>query len=103
MGDMMDFVQISMEFFKEEIQNNNKLEVKLPPLEFGLQTVESVLKYPGKVLVQNDLIFISDSGNHRIIIGNLHGNIQYVIGDGIRGHADGAFGAARFNSPQGLA
>ena len=72
---MIDFVQIAMEFFKEEIQNN-KLEVKLPPLEFGLQPVESVLKYPGKVLVQNDLIFISDSGNHRIIIGDLHGNIK---------------------------
>ena len=73
--DMIDFVQISMEFFKEEIQNN-KLEVKLPPLEFGLQSVESVLNYPGKVLVQNDLIFISDSGNHRIVIGDLHGNIK---------------------------
>jgi hypothetical protein len=100
--DMIDFVQISMEFFKEEIQNN-KLEVKLPPLEFGSQSVERVLKYPGKVLVQNDLIFISDSGNHRIVIGDLHGNIKYVIGDGIKGHADGAFRSARFNSPQGLA
>ena len=73
--DMIDFVQIAMEFFKEEIKNN-KLEAELPPLEFGLQPVESFLKYPGKVLVQNDLIFISDSGNHRIIIGDLHGNIK---------------------------
>ena len=73
--EMIDFVQIAMEFFKEEIQHN-KLEAKLPPLEFGLQPIESVLKYPGKVLVQNDLIFISDSGNHRIIIGDLLGNIK---------------------------
>ena len=28
---------------------------------------------------------------------------QYVIGDGMKGHADGPFGVARFNSPQGLA
>ena len=28
---------------------------------------------------------------------------QYVIGDGMKGHSDGPFGVARFNSPQGLA
>ena len=39
----------------------------------------------------------------RIIVCEPNGHVQHVIGDGKRGHADGVFSEARFDSPQGLA
>ena len=69
-----------------------------------MQSNESFLKYPGKVFANDDFVFISDSGNHRIIISDLQGKVHFVIGDaGIKGHSDGSLTEARFDSPQGLA
>ena len=39
----------------------------------------------------------------RIIVCEPNGHVKHVIGDGKRGHADGVFSEARFDSPQGLA
>ena len=40
----------------------------------------SVLSYPGKVLadVENDRLFISDSGHHRVLVTDLDGAIRFV-------------------------
>ena len=37
------------------------------------------------------------------LISRIFSPFQYVIGDGMKGHADGPFVVTRFNSPQGLA
>jgi hypothetical protein len=62
------------------------------------------LRYPGKVAVNGSRIAISDSGNHRVIIGNLSSDnrsiaVQREIG-GHKGFEDGA--NALFDFPQGL-
>ena len=63
------------------------------------------LRYPGKVIVAEDRIAISDSGNHRVIIARLDGpfaaTIERVIGTGKPGFGDGENGAVDY--PQGLA
>ena len=61
------------------------------------------LAFPGKVLATSAGVFIADSGHHRIVETDPAGNVRRVIGDGIQGFADGAFGSARFNRPQGMA
>ncbi|MDA1036487.1 MAG: alkyl hydroperoxide reductase, partial [Chloroflexi bacterium] len=60
---------------------------------------------PGKVLadIENERLFISDSGHHRVLITDLDGAIQTVIGSGVQGLADGVLEGAQFNRPQGLA
>ena len=80
--------------------------LKPSPAIGQLEQVErSVLSYPGKVLadVENDRLFISDSGHHRVLVTDLDGAIQTVIGSGIQGLADGVLEGAQFNRPQGLA
>ena len=69
------------------------------------QRTQSVLSYPGKVLVdvENERLFVSDSGHHRVLVTDLDGAIQTVIGSGIQGLADGVLEGAQFNHPQGLA
>jgi thiol-disulfide isomerase/thioredoxin len=67
--------------------------------------VDSPLYFPGKVLAdaKSDRLFIADSTNHRIVITDLKGNKVAIAGMGTPGRKDGAFGAAQFDDPQGMA
>lgn len=50
-------------------------------------------------------LFVSDSGNHRVVVLEKDGRFVASIGSasGEPGFADGDFDSARFTSPQGLA
>ena len=74
--DMIDFVEVALKVFAKDLGG----EVEVPTIEYGLKSSESFLKYPGKVLVKDDLIFVADSGNHRIVISNLNGKIVFFGG-----------------------
>ena len=64
-----------------------------------------VLFYPGKVLADpiGERLFIADSGHHRVLVTDLDGEIQTVIGSGDEGFVDGVPEGARFSNPQGMA
>ncbi|HEV3163418.1 MAG TPA: thioredoxin-like domain-containing protein [Isosphaeraceae bacterium] len=66
---------------------------------------ESPLFFPGKVLAdaKSNRLFIADSTHHRIVITDLTGKRIAVAGTGHAGRADGPFGQASFNDPQGMA
>lgn len=98
--DMIDFVKAALEVFHDDLQVEKK---SLPKIEKGLSVTDSPLKFPGKVLVSENCVFIADTGNHRILLASTDGEVSTVIGNGSRGHADGNFSEAQFNSPQGLA
>lgn len=61
-----------------------------------------VLRYPGKIAAGRGLLYISDTGHHRIVVAKPDGAIVETIGSGERGFADGAYADAKFDSPQGL-
>jgi len=67
--------------------------------------LSSPLRYPGKLAVDqsSNRLFISDSGNHRIVVCKLDGTFIDQIGCGVPCLNDGSFTEAGFNSPQGLA
>ncbi|HVK11278.1 MAG TPA: thioredoxin-like domain-containing protein [Gemmataceae bacterium] len=67
--------------------------------------VDSPLYFPGKVLAdeKSDRLFIADSTNHRIVVTDLKGQAVAVAGTGVPGRKDGAFAAAQFDDPQGMA
>lgn len=71
-----------------------------------------LLRYPGKVALYEgeegggageDFLVISDSGNNRVVICSLDGEVRRVVGDGQQGLKDGRFDECRFNRPQGVA
>lgn len=76
---------------------------------FGLikkiQPPSTPLRFPGKVLADEagSRLFIADSNHHRIVVSDLAGRLQMVIGSGSVGRADGAFGESNFSHPQGMA
>ena len=66
---------------------------------------DTPLFFPGKVLAdaKSNRLFIADSTHHRVVVTDLAGKKVAVIGSGTPGLKDGAFDAAQFNDPQGLA
>lgn len=71
-------------------------------LEQQRQPLITPLAYPGKVLATLAGLFIADSGHHRLVVSNLAGEIQHLIGTGCSGLADGSFEEAQFCNPQGM-
>ncbi|MBD3410000.1 MAG: redoxin domain-containing protein [Ignavibacteriales bacterium] len=76
------------------------------PIEFALEKHDAEyapLKFPGKLVVSEGRIVITDSNNDRVVITDLDGAILDVVGSGAEGASDGAFEEATFNKPQGTA
>jgi len=65
-------------------------------------TDRSFLRFPGKVHVAKDRLFISDSGHNRLIVADLEGRVQAIVGEGGAGAHDGPAGEASFHNPQGM-
>jgi len=78
------------------------------PVEFALERQKqppTPLRFPGKLVADaaSNRLFISDSNHNRIVITSLDGQLQEIIGTGAIGRADGAYNAAQFDHPQGMA
>jgi sugar lactone lactonase YvrE len=77
------------------------------PLDLGLegQGAAAPLRFPGKVLADGagGRLIVSDTGHHRVVVADLDGKVQRVIGSGAAGFEDGTSDRARFHQPQGLA
>lgn len=65
----------------------------------------SSLRFPGKVLAdeQGQRLFIADSGHNRIVVADLQGKVEDIIGGGQISSRDGAFETSGFSQPQGMA
>ena len=75
------------------------------PLPYQLEAAKEAarpLAYPGKIEVDSGRLFISDSNHNRVLIANLEGAVQDVIGSGEIGQSDGAFESASMWRPQGM-
>jgi len=68
---------------------------------------KTILKFPGKLAYAEDFdggpaLFVSDSGNDRILGARLDGQIFLEIGSAVGGYKDGSFEEVQFDDPQGL-
>lgn len=90
---------------KAEFSANGKLQPKPLALALDAAPATAVLSYPGKVLADeaSGRLYIADSGNNRIVVASLSGELQEAVGTGQEGFADGAANEAQFRQPQGLA
>lgn len=84
-------------------------ELNRAPIPLALEgegVPPGLLAFPGKVMVdaEGGRLFIADTNHHRIVIADLASyEVLDVIGTGARGADDGAFDAAAFNKPHGMA
>ena len=90
------------------ISRNNYEPVKKSEFIVDQEPKKSILRFPGKLAFdeENDILFISDSNNNRILAVKIkeknHGEILKIIGSGAPGFKDGSFASAKFDKPQGI-
>jgi thiol-disulfide isomerase/thioredoxin len=68
-----------------------------------IQKRNTTLSFPGKISISKGKIAISDSNHNRIIITDLSGKIEHIIGSGKPGLIDGEFSKSAFFRPQSIA
>jgi DNA-binding beta-propeller fold protein YncE len=92
--------KLADEFRKRGELNETPLKLALERAKVGSLPLE----FPGKVLAdaKNGRLFIADSNHNRIVVTNLDGATQAVIGAGAAGATDGDFNSATFFRPQGM-
>ena len=102
--DILDKAIAKMIAIHREKKTLNETPVKFDLIRYR-DKGDTPLFFPGKVLAdaKSNRLFIADSTHHRVVVTDLAGKKIAVIGTGTPGLKDGAFDAAQFNDPQGLA
>lgn len=91
-----------------QIQQEFGTNVRSDALPIALEremAPETPLHFPTKLAydAEEDLVYLADSGNHRIIALNRRGSVRWIAGSGEDGLRDGSFAEAQFSHPQGMA
>ncbi|PRP74864.1 hypothetical protein PROFUN_09564, partial [Planoprotostelium fungivorum] len=75
-----------------------------PTISSQTQDGEQMLLFPNGICIDRttSTLYISDSGHHRILVTDMEGRVEEIIGGGERGLVDGNFEKSRFNLPHGL-
>ena len=93
-----ELVQAMLEFYGERGSLTSSGVVG----ESGGEVEGRMLRYPGKLAVREDMMVISDTGHHRVLITDRAGVVLDVVGGEEAGDTDGGYGETRLRSPQGL-
>lgn len=97
-----EMVEDTIEVLLEKHAKNNTLSPE--PLKISMKPSKdvSILSFPGKLSISEDMIAISDSNHNRVLVTDMSGKIMHTIGMGRRGFCDGNFKTAMFFRPQGI-
>ncbi|MGL6074069.1 MAG: thioredoxin-like domain-containing protein [Fimbriiglobus sp.] len=89
--------------------HDKKKTLDRKPMRFDLVRYrdkgDTPLFFPGKILAdaKSNRLFVADSTHHRVVVSDLAGKVQDVIGVGSPGNKDGKFADVQFDDPQGMA
>jgi len=102
------FIDVCFKYYQDCLCQKASLPVPVTIHGSINQQLDSVdhsrLKFPTKLLVHGETLFISDSGNNRIVLVDVESKkVKLVIGNGRCGHKDSDFENSCFDWPQGLA
>ncbi|WP_299817752.1 thioredoxin-like domain-containing protein [uncultured Pontibacter sp.] len=89
----------------QKLKDEFKDQLNYDPFEFKAPRKEaSALYFPSKLICDNDGdLYLSDSGNNRILKLNQEGQVLEVIGSGEQGFSNGGYADATFYEPHGMA
>lgn len=98
-----EMIEDTIETLLDKHAKNGTLASQPIKLAHKLIQDKTTLCYPGKLSISNGKIAISDSNHNRILVTDITGKIEHVIGNGRVGFADGSFSETSFFRPQGVA
>ena len=80
---LMEFVSFARRHFESSVSKIDRLPVPATT-ELGLEIKTNFLSYPGKVFTSKNSIFVSDTGNGRIVVANIDTGIVTEIFNGFK-------------------
>ncbi|XP_078053346.1 NHL repeat-containing protein 2 isoform X2 [Augochlora pura] len=104
--ELLAYATVALRYFKSLRQiSNSNLPLQLAKHLLPTRENETLL-FPSKIKSfcneQGECLVISDTGNNRILVTDVTGNVEYVIGGPNPGFCNGNLENARFNAPQGV-
>ncbi|XP_053977698.1 NHL repeat-containing protein 2 isoform X1 [Hylaeus volcanicus] len=104
--EMLLYTNVALAYFK----SLNQISKKNLPLQLARHLLptggKENLLFPSKLEVfqsgQRESLIIADTGNNRILVTDVTGNVEHIIGGSQSGFRDGDFENATFNAPQGV-
>ena len=103
--DLRDIITAALEYYEEQgVLDYSPVPQSLEK-DKDPRLAASPLRFPGKIAIDgvHQRLFISDSGNHRIVVTDLDGKFITSYGGNGPGLRNGPASSAAFNRPQGLA
>ena len=84
-----------------------KTESKITSSLVAPKAGNTALSFPSRILpayseIYGEVLWIADTGHHRLIAVNKNGHIKVTIGSGTRGLKDGTLASSQFNNPHGM-
>ena len=98
-----EMIEDTIDVLLEKHEESHTLAREPIKIASTVKKSKTTLSFPGKISISKGKIAISDSNHNRVIVTDLTGKIEHVIGSGKIGLADGAFSEASFFRPQGIA
>lgn len=95
-------IEDTIDVLLEKHEKSHTLARESIKITSPMEKNQTILSFPGKISVNNKKIALSDSNHNRIIITDLSGKIEKIIGCGKPGLVDGNFSEVAFFRPQGV-
>ena len=80
---LMEFISFAIRHFKSSLSKGDRLPVPITS-QLGLQVKTSLLSYPGKVCASEKSLFVSDTGNGRVVMVDIDSGVVSQIFNGFK-------------------
>ena len=97
-----EMIEDTIDILLEKHEKSHTLAREPIKITKTVSTSKTILSFPGKISISKGRVAISDSNHNRIIVTNLMGKIEHIIGSGKIGLSDGSFSESAFFRPQGV-
>ena len=67
---LMEFISFALRHFKSSMSKDDRLPVPITS-QLGVEVKTNLLSYPGKVFASTKYLFVSDTGNGRVIVADI--------------------------------
>lgn len=99
-----DAISDVLDVLLEKHSKRGTLAREPPKIKNSAPLSQHALSFPGKIAIsKSGKMAISDSNHNRILVCDLSGRIEIVVGSGRRGLEDGSLTTSAFFRPQGIA
>ena len=100
----LDLLAETAKAWAEDYRENKSSKLSFPTYPINTTLCSNFFNFPQAITADKlgSVLYVSDTGNNRVVALEDNGLVSNIIGDGTAGYRDGHITQARFNKPQGV-